>query len=132
MFLSKKIKYLIVGTINTIFGYSISVVNYFLFYDNIGILFYSFLNQFLSISFSFLTHKFFVFENTGGKIISEYFKSWIVYGSIFAISTIILYFFLEILKLNIYLTQLLMIILFVPISYILNDKFTFKINNSKK
>jgi len=132
MFLSRKIKYLIVGVVNTVFGYSISIINYFLFYDNFGILFYSFLNQLLSISFSFLTQKIFVFENTGGKIINEYFKFWIVYGVIFIISTTILYFFLEILKLNIYFTQLLMIILFIPISYILNDKFTFKIYNSKK
>ena len=71
----KKKRYLIIGLTNTIFGYFIGILNYILFYKIIGIFFLSVLNNIVSITFSFLTYKYFVFKTNNNYILKEYFKS---------------------------------------------------------
>ena len=47
-------KFLIIGSINTLFGYFIGLINYFLFYKFIGIIGVGILNNVVSITFSFI------------------------------------------------------------------------------
>ena len=122
----KKKRYLITGLINTIFGYFIGILNYILFYKLIGIFFLSLLNNILSITFSFLTYKYFVFKTKNEFFFKEYLKSYIVYGLAFVIGTFFLWFTLEILKLDIFIAQFITISLTVIFSYIGNNYFTFK------
>lgn len=122
----KKKRYLITGFINTIFGYFIGILNYILFYKLIGIFFLSLLNNILSITFSFLTYKYFVFKTKNEFFLKEYLKSYIVYGLAFVIGTFFLWFTLEILKLDIFIAQFITISLTVIFSYIGNNYFTFK------
>lgn len=126
---SKKIKFLIVGFVNTCFGYSIAIINYYLFYEHFGLFFYSLLNHILSITLSFMNYKYFVFFTENSFFFREYLRSFIVYSLIFIGSTILIFIFLEILFWNIYLSQALNVLIFVPVSYILNSHFTFKKNN---
>lgn len=122
----KKKRYLITGFINTIFGYFIGILNYILFYKLIGIFFLSLLNNIFSITFSFLTYKYFVFKTKNEFFLKEYLKSYIVYGLAFVIGTFFLWFTLEILKLDIFIAQFITISLTVIFSYIGNNYFTFK------
>lgn len=124
----KKIRFLIVGFVNTCFGYGISIINYYLFYEHFGLFFYSLLNHILSITFSFVNYKYFVFLTKNIFFFREYLRSFLVYSLIFTGSTILIFIFLEILFWNIYVSQALNIIIFVPISYMLNSHFTFKKN----
>ena len=89
----KKKRYLIIGLINTIFGYFIGILNYILFYKLIGIFFLSLLNNIVSITFSFLTYKYFVFKTKNKFFLSEYLKSYIVYGISFIVGTFFLWYF---------------------------------------
>ena len=122
----KKKRYLITGLINTIFGYFIGILNYILFYKLIGIFFLSLLNNIFSITFSFLTYKYFVFKTKNEFFLKEYLKSYIVYGLAFIIGTFFLWLTLEILKLDIFVAQFITISLTVIFSYIGNNYFTFK------
>ena len=122
----KKKRYLIIGLINTIFGYFIGILNYILFYKLIGIFFLSLLNNIVSITFSFLTYKYFVFKTKNKFFLSEYLKSYIVYGISFIIGTFFLWLTLEVLKLDIFIAQFITISLTVIFSYIGNNYFTFK------
>ena len=122
----KKKRYLIIGLINTFFGYFIGILNYILFYKLIGIFFLSLLNNIVSITFSFLTYKFFVFKTKNKFFLSEYLKSLIVYGTSFIVGTLFLWLTLEVLKLDIFIAQFITISLTVIFSYIGNNYFTFK------
>ena len=122
----KKKRYLIIGLINTIFGYFIGILNYILFYKLIGIFFLSLLNNIVSITFSFLTYKYFVFKTKNEFFLSEYLKSYIVYGISFIVGTFFLWLTLETLKLDIFIAQFITISLTVIFSYIGNNYFTFK------
>ena len=122
----KKKRYLIIGLINTIFGYFIGILNYILFYKLIGIFFLSLLNNIVSITFSFLTYKYFVFKTKNKFFLSEYLKSYIVYGISFIAGTFFLWLTLEVLKLDIFIAQFITISLTVIFSYIGNNYFTFK------
>ncbi|MDA9754471.1 GtrA family protein [Candidatus Pelagibacter sp.] len=122
----KKKRYLIIGLINTIFGYFIGILNYILFYKLIGIFFLSLLNNIVSITFSFLTYKYFVFKTKNKFFLSEYLKSYIVYGISFIVGTFFLWLTLEVLKLDIFIAQFITISLTVIFSYIGNNYFTFK------
>ena len=122
----KKKKYLIVGFINTIFGYFIGIFNYILFYKLIGIFFLSLLNNILGITFSFLTYKYLIFKTKNKFFLSEYLKSYIVYGLAFIVGTFFLWLTLEVIKFDIFLAQFITISLTVIFSYIGNNYFTFK------
>ena len=122
----KKKRYLIIGLINTIFGYFIGILNYILFYKLIGIFFLSLLNNIVSITFSFLTYKYFVFKTKNKFFLNEYLKSYIVYGISFIVGTFFLWLTLETLKLDIFIAQFITISLTVIFSYIGNNYFTFK------
>ena len=122
----KKKRYLIIGLINTIFGYFIGILNYILLYKLIGIFFLSLLNNIVSITFSFLTYKYFVFKTKNKFFLSEYLKSYIVYGISFIAGTFFLWLTLEVLKLDIFIAQFITISLTVIFSYIGNNYFTFK------
>ena len=122
----KKKRYLIIGLINTIFGYFIGILNYILFYKLIGIFFLSLLNNIVSITFSFLTYKYFVFKTKNKFFLNEYLKSYIVYGISFIVGTFFLWLTLETFKLDIFIAQFITISLTVIFSYIGNNYFTFK------
>lgn len=105
MILTKKkqfIRYIIVGVWNTLFGYSTYAIltwtldnNFHLSHSYI----YSFvLSNFISISQSFIAHKYLVFK-TKGNFWKEYRKGWVVYAPTTLISLIALPFAVELFSL---------------------------------
>ena len=50
-------KFFLVGVINTIFGYSVGILNYFLFFELIGIISVGIINNIMAITFAFILLK---------------------------------------------------------------------------
>jgi len=121
-----KIRFLITGSINTIFGYVCGVTVYNSFYDKISILLIGLISNFLSISFSFLTNKFFVFKNSKGSFFLQYLKSFLTQGLVIIIGVATLWFCITILDLSIYISQGFVVGISILLLFILHKKFTFK------
>ena len=120
-------KFFLVGVINAIFGYSVGILNYFLFFELIGIIGVGIINNILAITLAFILFKKFVFKTINTNWILEYIRSYLVYGIQAIVGIFILWLCITILKLNIYFSQALSIITVVFISYTGHKKFTFRI-----
>ena len=127
--LLKKIpkKFVIIGIINTIFGYLIGILNYFVFYSKIGIIGVGALNNIIAITFSFTLFKFFVFKTVNNNWFLEYMRSYIVYGVQGLAGILILWACISIFNINIYFSQAISMLTTVFLSYMGHKKFTFKV-----
>lgn len=122
-------KFLIVGVVNTIFGYVTGLINYFLLNDYIGIIAVGILNNIASITFSFLMFKKFVFKTKNTNWFYEYLRSYIVYGVKGIVSILTLWFCVKVLKIDIYISQGIAIFITIFLSYKGHKDFTFKVKN---
>lgn len=122
---NKKIHYLLVGGFNTLAGYLIGIGIYKVLNSDFGIVWVGIIANIISITVSFLTYKLLVFK-TKGKWISEYAKSYIVYGVVAIIGIFLLWFFMEKIIISIWLAQALIMVITIAISYIAHSKFTFQ------
>ena len=120
-------KFMIIGIINTIFGYLIGLLNYFLFYSKIGIIGVGFLNNIIAITFSFTLLKFFVFKTTNINWFLEYIRSYVVYGIQGLAGILILWICVSFFNINIFFSQAISILTTVLLSYFGHKKFTFKV-----
>lgn len=128
-FLDKKgYRYLIIGVLNTLFGYFCGIFLYYFFFKKIDIIFILTISNILSITFSFLTYKLFVFK-TPGNWLKEYIKCYVVYGSASVIGISMTWFFLDIIGINIWFSQAISTLMVIFFSYYGHSKFTFKIKN---
>jgi putative flippase GtrA len=121
----QKIRYLLAGVWNTIFGYTLGVFAYLWLSDHIHIIFISILANIIAITMSFLSYKLFVFK-TSGEWLIEYLKIYLVYGGTALIGTFLLWGFVDYFKISIWISQGLVLGLLFIISFILNKNFTFK------
>ena len=122
-------KFLIVGIINTVFGYFFGIISYSLFYSKFGIFFVAIINNVVLISFAFIGFKFFVFNTKKNNWVLEYLKSYLVYGVKFICDFVLLYFCIEIINFSIYLSQGLVMLATIFLTYKGHKSFTFKIKS---
>lgn len=122
---SQKIRYLLAGGWNTLFGYLVGVGLYKILHAHTQTLYIALLANTICISMSFLTYKLFVFR-TSGRWIEEYLKNCTVYSGAALISSLLLWVFVDLLSISIYIAQALVIISTVFISYTGHSRFTFK------
>lgn len=122
---SQKIRYILAGGWNTIFGYMLGVIAYLWLNNHMHIIFISIVTNIIAITMAFLTYKLFVFK-TSGKWLMEYLKIYLVYGGTALIGTILLWGFVDYFRINIWISQGLVLGLLFIVSYVLNKKFTFK------
>jgi glycosyltransferase involved in cell wall biosynthesis len=122
-----KIKFLLIGIVNTLVNYFFSIGTYYLFYKDFGFLLYSILNIIFGITFSFSMFKFFLFKTNNNLFLKEYFKSYVVYALKISIGFFLLFLFLELLKINIFVSQALVILLTTLFTYKGHKNYTFKI-----
>jgi len=121
---SDKVRYLIAGGWNTLFGYFVGVA---LFLGLTGIMHtaaIAFIANCMGILMSFSIYKLFVFK-TRGNWIREFIKACLVYGNMALVSIVLVWVCVDILQLNIWISQALTLILTVFISYFGHKKFTF-------
>ena len=120
-------KFIIVGIINTFFGYIIGIVNFFLFFNIFGIIFVGILNNVISITFSFFMFKKFVFKTVNTNWIFEYLRSYIVYGVQAFFGILTLWLCIKMIVLNIYISQFFSMFITILLTYKGHKDFTFKI-----
>jgi len=120
-------KFIIVGIINTFFGYIIGIFNFFLFFNIFGIIFVGILNNVISITFSFFMFKKFVFKTVNTNWIFEYLRSYIVYGVKAFFGILTLWLCVKIIGLNIYISQFFSMIITILLTYKGHKDFTFKV-----
>ena len=120
-------KFLIVGFLNTVFGYSIGLVNYFLFFELIGIIGVGILNNIINITFAFIMFKKFVFKTINTNWFFEYLRSYVVYGVKAVVGIFVLWLFVSILNMNIYISQAVAMLVTIFLSYTGHKNFTFKV-----
>ena len=121
----EKIRYLLAGGFNTLVGYAIGVGLYKALESNFSIIWIGVISNILSITVSFLSYKTLVFK-TKGMWLTEYIKSYIVYGGIALIGIFFLWFFVDEMKMSIWLAQALVMGLTVVFSYLGHSRFTFR------
>jgi len=125
MLTSKKLRYLLIGGLNTLIGFSIGVGMYKALENILGIIWIGVISNILSITVSFLTYKLFVFR-TKGMWFTEYLKAYVVYGGISIVGIFSLWVFVDIMKISIWFAQALVISVTVIFSYIGHSRITFR------
>lgn len=121
----QKIKYLLIGSINSIFAYFSTILIYNYFYQELGVIFIGIISSIINVTFSFLNYKINIFY-VSKKWFLEFTKYIIsnLYLSILSIS--LLYIFIEWFNFSIYLSQFICISIVIIPGYILSTKFIFK------
>ena len=122
------LKFLIIGFINSFFGYCVGVIIFKFFYQSNGIFFVGITSNILAIFVSFINYKFFYFKSNLNSFFKEMTKSYILYSIIFLINIYTLYIFVEYFKLNIFISQFFVIVIAVFISIFGQFFFVFKKN----
>ena len=80
----------------------------------------------VAITIAFLTYRIFVFKSTGSWR-AEYFKCYIVYGSVTIINVVGLWLLIDVLGASIWIAPLIITPICFLFSYFSHAKFTFKI-----
>ncbi len=126
----KKIKYLITGGWNTAFGYGIFVLLFYIFNKKIHYMLIIVISNILSITNAYISYKIFVFK-TKGNYLKEYLKFYLVYGFGILINFLLFPVFLNLLKMNPYLSQAFIMMIVIIISYWAHGNFTFDNKSGK-
>jgi putative flippase GtrA len=122
---SKKIRYVLVGAWNTLFGYFLGVILFLLLNSRVHIVIIAIIANIIAISMSFVTYKILVFKTTGSWL-PEYLRCYIVYGFNALLGTLFLWLMVDGVGLNIWIAQGLSILATVFTSYFLHKRFTFR------
>lgn len=121
----QKLRYLIIGGWNTVFGYGIFAGLYFWLEGFIHYLVILSISYVLSITNAYIGYKLFVFK-TRGNILREYFRFYLVYGVSFIFNLATLPLFVETLRFNMYVAQAIVTLITILGSYLLHKNFSFK------
>lgn len=122
---SRKFRYLAIGSANAAFGYAIVILAYKLLSPGFSIWTIGIVGNIVAITFSFVTYKLFVFK-TQGHWIEEYFKAYLVYGSMALVGIVLLWLYVDLLNITIWLAQALVIVSTVVLSYVGHSRITFR------
>ena len=123
----QSLRYLLAGGWNTVFGYGIGVGLYTILSSQLHVAVIAAIANIFAITMSFLTYKLFVFKTTGNWL-SEYGRSYLVYGSMALLSIVLLWAMVDYLGMDIWYAQALVILLTVGVSYLGHKFFTFRSN----
>ena len=121
------IRYLLTGGVNTAFSYAVYVAfTWFLSgYVRGAYMIAAVFGNVLTISFSYLNYKFFVFK-TRGNYLREYLRAYLVYGGVALLGLALLPFLVEIVGINPYLAPLVIIPVTVLCSFLGHKHFSFR------
>lgn len=122
---SEKLRFLLVGGWNTVFGYATGVSLFLMLKDHFHIVIIAVIANIIGITMSFLSYKILVFK-TRGKWLQEYLKCYLVYGFNALLGIALLWLFIDKLSLSIWIAQAVIIIITIILSYLMHKRFTFK------
>jgi hypothetical protein len=133
VFTKKKFSnYLIIGLINTLFGYFAGVFFFIVFENKFNLTTIVLFSSLLSIFFSFYMYKIFYFKTGYNFFFNELIKSYVSYIFIIAFSIILINFLVKILSINFFLSQLISNICIIVLSIYMQFFFIFKKKNNFK
>ena len=121
----RELRYLVVGGINTLFGYGLGVGLYLALSPMLHILVIGVIGSVIAITFSFTTFKLFVF-GTRGHWLQEYLRSYVVYGGTGVLGILLVWVLVDGLRMPIWIAQGIAILLTVLVSYLGHARFTFR------
>jgi putative flippase GtrA len=120
-----KIRFLLAGILNTVFGLGTFPVLYFMLAGfKLHYLAILTISQAICITFAFLTNKFLVFR-TKGNYMAEFLKFITFHLSYFAVNLLVLPILVELLHFNPVIAQSLFAILVIASSYFWHSRITF-------
>ena len=128
-FKKKNQSFLIIGIVNTISGYVLSLIIYYLLNKYYNILVIGLIISFVNISFSFITYKLFVFNHSKLFWLTQYLKSFITYGLISVIHIITMVFMVEILNFKFFFVSTFLTIVSPLFLYLMHKNFTYNEKN---
>lgn len=120
----RKLRYLLVGGWNTLFGYVAGPAIYYGLQGQVHVVLVGATAYIMSITMAFITHKLFVFR-TKGRWLSEYLRSYVVYGATAAIGITALWVLVDGMAVPFWIAQALIVSTTVAISYFGHSKYTF-------
>jgi putative flippase GtrA len=124
----KLIRYLLAGGYNTLFGFAVFAGLYLLLLDRLNYLLIACISQVIAITNAFVIYKFWVFKSQG-NILTEYYKTYLVYGVSFVLGLVGLGLLVEVLHIHPILAQAIITILTVCISYLGHSHYAFAQKN---
>lgn len=103
---------------------------YYFAVDKIDVFFTLIVNTIVTITFSFITYKVFVFKSHGDWL-SEYLRSYVVYGISGVVGIVITWFFVKIIGIEFIIIQTISLFITIIVSFNGHKRFTFRkgINN---
>jgi len=118
-------RFLMIGGVNTLIGYLVVTCIYTLFSERLSFLMIGIISNVVAISIAFTLQKLFVFQ-TKGNWLKEYLRSYITYGTVGIIGFALLWIFLNVLQINVWLSQAIIIVIITGVSFIGHKKITFR------
>ena len=120
----EKINYLLVGAYNTIFGYFVFLLLYYLFGARVHYLIIFLFSNVAAITNAYIVYKGFVFK-TKGNYLREYLMFYVVYGGVMALNFILLPVLVELFQIIPPVAQGLLVSLSVIFSYVGHKHYSF-------
>jgi putative flippase GtrA len=118
-------RFLMIGGVNTLIGYLVVTCIYTLFSERLSFLMIGIISNIVAITMTFTLQKLFVFR-TQGNWLQEYLRSYITYGAVGIIGFALLWIFLNVLQINVWISQAIIIVIITGISFIGHKKITFR------
>jgi putative flippase GtrA len=122
---STKVRYLLAGGWNTLFGYLVGLSIYYGLDGMVGVVAVGIMANIVAITMAFVTYKLFVFQ-TKGNWLSEYLRAYLVYGATAVVGIGLLWILVDGLGVRFWIAQGLVIVITVVVSYLSHSRFTFK------
>lgn len=122
---ANKLRYLLAGGWNTVFGYSTGLVLYTALSNRLHVIVIGLLANIAAITMSFLTYKLFVFR-TRGNWLQEYLRAYLVYGAMALLGIGLLWIMVDGGNIPFWIAQGLTVVVVVAVSYFSHSRFTFR------
>ena len=125
--LPEKVRFILVGGFNTIFGFSFFACLYSFLHEKLHYLIILIFSNFVSIIVAFFMLKFFVFK-TKHNYLKELLRCFITYLAIFFLNSVLLYLLVNLFNQHVLISQLFITLTIVSLSYTGHKHFSFKIS----
>ena len=122
---NEKLRYLLIGIYNTVFGFSIFFILFFFFYPKYNYIVLLTICHFICITNNFYFYKIYVFKFKK-NLVAGYLKFTLVYILFFFLNLLFFELFVQKLEMNLYFSQVIIISIIVFLGYLLNKNFSFK------
>ncbi|QCP53494.1 GtrA family protein [Trinickia violacea] len=120
----KGFRYLLIGGLNTAFGYFVSVGLYYALTRHLHIVAIGAIANVVSITEAFIAYKLFVFRSHG-RWLQEYLRCYVVYGGNALIGIAGLWLLVNVIGIPFWIAQAMLMTVGIVISYVGHDRFTF-------